>query len=97
MYPKERDSWRGVDIGLRPVACCTGDGTANCETEDDGCGFHERGTELLDDDYGDKDGETEANELWVAPGIVHQYINLLWKETDELGKHAREGAWEHRC
>jgi hypothetical protein len=67
VYPKEGDWRRGPDVRERPVACQAGDEAPNCEAKDDGGGFHEWAAELLDYDDGDKDGEAETDELWVAP------------------------------
>ncbi len=70
MHPEEGDGWRGGDVAAGPVACCAGDDASDCKSEDDGCGFHERGAELLDYYYSDEDAEAEADELWVAPFAV---------------------------
>ena len=61
VHPEEGDGWCGADVGERPVACQPGDQTPERETQDDGCGFHEGGAELLDDDHGYEDGEAEAD------------------------------------
>lgn len=94
MDPEESDGGRGVDVFAGPVTCCTGDGTADCEAEDDGCGFHDWGAELLDYDYGYEDAEAEADEFWVSPlyYLLAKGFCLLWEIEEGVTK---QGASEH--
>ncbi|KUI56203.1 hypothetical protein VP1G_10847 [Cytospora mali] len=66
--PEERHHGRLVDFTGTPVSRGAGDGTPDCQPEDDRRGLHERAAEELDAHDGREDTEPEADELGVAPG-----------------------------
>ena len=63
MNPYKARCGSGGDPSTAEVATRSGDHAADEQTDDDGTGFHDWGSEALREDDGDEDEETQADEL----------------------------------
>jgi hypothetical protein len=75
VYPNKGCRGRSIDSTAVEVTTGTGDDAANEQTDDNSGGFHNRRTEALAYDDGDKDGETETNKFSAAPGKSMGSVN----------------------